>query len=502
MYKMDVSYYLCGKTHGNVMLKLRSLRKSEKGAVAITVALSLVVMLALSAVAINVARVIYARQALQATMDSAMTAASADALTQTIGTSTDTNKMVQIAQNYFLANYNLPAQLVPWYQFQAQYINNATYDDSIVGTLDAKISIEFLGLISSLGWSQPTIPIHIESVAQRPRAPPLEMALVLDVTYSMSDIIPGGRAKYLELRDAADGLAAYVLQSPDARIGLVPFTQFVNIGTGFNTEPWLAVAPSIQQKDLCKWIVQPTCQPGYWSTCPKPDAVGQTIPCWKGGTCTGGVMQCDWRTISFQGCVAPRMINASTPSPDISNPTNPKYPGPVGTCWNPLFMDLSGGSAAATTAVRNRIKSLSYVNVSSALTFMPIGLIWGWNMLDPAAPLTSASSLPATAKAAPNRSIVLVTDGDNTYYPNVANNSQDAQNKANQLTLNVCNNIKSQSRIKIYTVAVNIPSASTVQLLRDCASDPSKAFVVTSASQLTKAFEQIGKSLSYNSLVK
>ena len=506
IYIKGRKYYLYGKMHGNVMPKANFWRKSERGAVAITVALSLLALLAAAAVAINTVRFVYVRQVLQAALDGAMTAASADALTQTTGNSPNTANMIRIATNYFNANYNLPLTLVPRKRFSARYVDDATYDDSMVGTVDADVSVEFLGILSMLGWNDLTVPIHIESVAQRPRAPPLEMAIALDVTQSMMDTLPGGRSKFAELKSAATGLSDYVLRSPDAKVGLVPFSYEVNIGTSYNNEPWLNVGPSSDLNDVnCRWVELPRCDPPYLGRCPRVDNPSVSDDCMLPGRCTGGRRECGWRTIAFIGCLKQRMLTRTEPSADISNPTNPKYDAPAGSCIVPQFMDLTAKSASnntGATVVRNAINSLTTVNnINRGFTYLPIGLIWAWNMLDPAAPLTTASALPATDRAAPNRSLVLVTDGENNWYPTTGGSTA-ATPLADALTSQICSNIKAQSRIKIYTVAITIPSASTLTMLQNCASDPGKFYNVQSAAQLATAFDQIGKSLSYNSIVQ
>lgn len=484
---------------------MKGFRSNQKGNVAITVAIFLSVLIMLAAGAIDIGRAVYARSLLQMEMDAAMKAAAAISTTQTPGGQPDTQKMINVAKNYFEANHNADSSLFDGMPvFAPTYRDDSAYDDSMVATLDANIRTAFMKIVGKT-----TIPVHLEAVARRPRAPPLEMALALDVTQSMADALPGGRAKIVELRAAAVGLSDYVLKSPYAKVGLVPFTQMVNVGTGYNGETWLTVGAGTSINDAnCRWTEQPTCTVTT-GQCKKTDS-DQYESC-EVPSCTGGTRVCDTRTTAFLGCIPPRMIPpnpplvpTTVPSADISSPTNPTYQGPAGGCINPLLRDLTAAadySNSGASTVSGWINALGTVNNGNVgNTFVPIGLIWAWNMLDPAAPLTTASS--ATGADLPNRSIVLVTDGDNTYYPGAGSGTPVAKTSADALTTRICENIKTTTKIRLFVVAITIPTASTLTMLKDCASDASMFYNVQNAAQLSTAFDQIGKSLSYNSLVK
>src|SRR5437588_962471 len=86
--------------------------------------------------------------------------------------------------------------------------------------------------------------------------------------------------------------------------------------------------------------------------------------------------------------------------------------------------------------------------------------------------------------------IILLTDGLNTqdrWYTDQA--SIDARQ---QIT---CNNVKAAG-ITLYTVHVNTSGDPTSTLLKNCASDPSKFFILTSATEMVTTFKQIGTQLS------
>jgi len=119
-------------------------------------------------------------------------------------------------------------------------------------------------------------------------------------------------------------------------------------------------------------------------------------------------------------------------------------------------------------------------------TNQAIGLQMGWQTLT-AAPFTIPAFDP---KYKYSQVIILLTDGLNTqdrWYGN-ASSIDTRQQKT-------CDNIKSAG-ITVYTVQVNTGSDPTSTLLQNCASDPSKFFLLTSSVEIVTTFGQIGTALS------
>jgi hypothetical protein len=86
--------------------------------------------------------------------------------------------------------------------------------------------------------------------------------------------------------------------------------------------------------------------------------------------------------------------------------------------------------------------------------------------------------------------IILLTDGLNTqdrWYTNQS--SIDARQQG------TCNNIKAAG-ITLYTVQVDTGGDPTSTLLQNCATDASKFFLLTSASQIITTFATIGNTIS------
>jgi len=119
-------------------------------------------------------------------------------------------------------------------------------------------------------------------------------------------------------------------------------------------------------------------------------------------------------------------------------------------------------------------------------TNQAIGLQMGWQSLT-AAPF-SVPALDPDYKY--NQVIILLSDGLNTEdrWYTTASSIDTRQQKA-------CDNIKAAG-ITIYTVQVNTGSDPTSTLLKNCASDTSKFFLLTSSAEIVTTFSQIGTALS------
>ena len=130
-------------------------------------------------------------------------------------------------------------------------------------------------------------------------------------------------------------------------------------------------------------------------------------------------------------------------------------------------------------------------------TFIPGGLLWGWNMLTPEQPLDKAVDKATAQQLGLRKVLVLMTDGKNSVMVNSAGTNFTAVTDAtavNKLTSDLCANIKGDGII-IYTVKFAVADAATDAMLRNCASDPSFYFTASNADQLSAAFDRIGQSL-------
>ena len=120
-------------------------------------------------------------------------------------------------------------------------------------------------------------------------------------------------------------------------------------------------------------------------------------------------------------------------------------------------------------------------------TNQAIGLQLGWQSLVGGGPFPV---VPLDANYQYTQVIILLTDGLNTqdrWYT-----SQNSIDTRQQLA---CDNAK-QAGIVMYTIQVNTGGDPTSTLLQNCASDPNKFYLLTSADQMTATFDTIGTELT------
>lgn len=144
-------------------------------------------------------------------------------------------------------------------------------------------------------------------------------------------------------------------------------------------------------------------------------------------------------------------------------------------------------------------------------TQIDVGLMWGLRALSPRKQWTNffgyhAGSEPLPFNKSDQRKIMIVlTDGSNSapyhyegYYDTNRGNAWPCWQTGdtpdlytdglNNLTLDSCKAIRDDYGVEIFTVAVDVNSASAKKVLRDCAGDDSKAYDVTGAD-LASTFE-------------
>lgn len=137
-------------------------------------------------------------------------------------------------------------------------------------------------------------------------------------------------------------------------------------------------------------------------------------------------------------------------------------------------------------------------------TDQAIGMAWAWESLLQTAPMNAPAEDPNYTY---NRVIILLSDGLNTEdrWPANGDGSTQFNGSIDIRQELLCKNIKAAVDPKtnlpmytIYTIQVNTssPSDPTSTVLQDCASDPSKFFMLTSANQIVTTFNSIGTSLS------
>ena len=298
----------------------------------------------------------------------------------------------------------------------------------------------------------------------------LELSLVLDVTGSMGD-----NNKIGSLKTAANNLLDILFgdqqTAQNLYIGIVPFTQTVNIGSSHSA--WLASTASRN------WSGCVQMRFNGLDTTDAPPAVGKKFSELGSGTCP----------------------------PEITGMTSSK--------------------SKLTTAIAK-------LNPNGG-TNVPVGAVWGWRMLSPLWRGSWGGDMGLNLPLDYNTSgmskaVVLMTDGKNeissgSAYGEVscleyqttwwwktcvsygydarlgvsASNQNDAIALADQALdgrlTTICTNMKNAG-IKVYTVALGNPGASIKSLLKGCATQPAFFFDSPTGEDLKTAFAKIGDSLS------
>ncbi len=140
-----------------------------------------------------------------------------------------------------------------------------------------------------------------------------------------------------------------------------------------------------------------------------------------------------------------------------------------------------------------------------------IGLAWAWYMVSP----NFASLFPASSQAAAYNSrdllkvVILMTDGefntahangvlsrDSGFGSNAIQINQNATNgSAHNQALTLCGRIKS-SGVILYTVGFNLNSNNARNLMRDCATSATHAYLPNGGVALSDAFRAIGQEIN------
>jgi Flp pilus assembly protein TadG len=214
----------------------------------------------------------------------------------------------------------------------------------------------------------------------------------------------------------------------------------------------------------------------------------------------------------FAGKAVPSNLNCkygtSTNKATVSDVTVGGIPGgPNFMCTSAPLMPLSTDKAA----VKNAINAMQ----AQGATGVVEGAMWGWRTLSPGEPFAQGRSYNTEKN---HKVLVLMTDGQNTYYPNTkflkswydiygyvergrlgttSTNQATLTNAMDDRTELACANIK-QAGVIIYTVAFQIPGdqLGALDLLKGCATDEDKYFAPNTESELLSAFNAIGQDIA------
>lgn len=419
-------------------------------------------------------------------------------------------------------------------------------DDSIRGDATAEVPMT-IGRI--LGVDK--IVVSVTSQVTRSLGK-VELVLVLDNTGSMKG------TKIATLISAAtqlvDSLAKATKNPDDLRIGLVPFSQTVNVGPTYAGAKWIDAAgdsaaarslflgQKVNRFDLFKQVG------ATWGGCvetrPMPyeitDAVDAKnpdslyVPYFapdEPGTKSDNTYNNSYLSDSSLAAIQAKLgigaiasanawkylqgdvlkYAAGAPRTGTTGALGYKY-GPNSGCEIAPLQRLTSD----TDAVKKAISKM----IAQGNTDIPAGLAWGWNVLSPAGPFADGKPYKDSEWT---KVVVLMTDGNNennegnakdeSYYSGIGymwQGRMDATSgtKSKRTTLRdqrlaaMCSKVKDAGNTKaddpdtvvMYTIRVEVKNGSS-SVLKDCASDEHKFYDVQNVNKLVAVFNEIGGSI-------
>lgn len=361
-----------------------------------------------------------------------------------------------------------------------------------------------------------------------------EVVMALDNSGSMSG------SKIGDLKNAAKNLVNILfssqLSSEHVTIGLVPFAATVKIGTQYAGETWMDLAgdSSIHKEhfdsDVTRWEMFDAIPNVSWGGCvevrPSPHDVTDSEPSVSNPSSlfvplfapdepdTSGPYYnnylddddgaCEWwvsggtnyerqrRTCKYSGEFADTSL------------ANGTRRGPNHLCDSQPVQPLTNNQSQITSAI-DAMNAYGGTNIIE-------GVMWGWRLLSPGLPFAEGK-----AYGTENHTKILILMSDGANWHGSLNNHNDswfnaygyhAQNRLgssggstsqlvatmNTRTGQACNNAKAQG-IVIYSLALEISDQTTEDLLRNCASSPSRFFTIEDSDALDDVFEAIAKEI-------
>lgn len=302
--------------------------------------------------------------------------------------------------------------------------------DSTTDTYSLDVTADMKTALMRLAGHE-TMPVGAASRVKLGPPPPIEIAMALDNTGSMGD-----NGKIQDLRDAARGLVNDLTDIPgsDVQFSLVPFAQYVNIGSAYNSEPWLDASAS-----------------------------------------------------GFAGCVGSRSNPNNTTDADYNSESVPGLDVPANECPNEI-----------TPLTRNKTTITDAINAMGAdgWTYIPAGLAWGWRALTPDAPLSGARTKSQMNDLGGLKALILMTDGENTRSPTYPAHDGWDTNLANTLTTELCDNVKNDgNEIIVFTIAFAVSDQDIRDIMEDCATKPEFFMTPDNGAELKAEFEGIARNL-------
>lgn len=532
-------------THALRLIKnISGFFRSERGSALPLVGLGIFVLLGATGSAIDLGRLQIVQSRLQQALDTAGLAA---------GSEPSGTNLQPVVTKYFNANF--PTGFMGT---TLSTVSISTSSNNMVITLNVSGTMNTT-FMSIFGLKTMNVSATSQITKQNTG---MELVLVLDNTGSMNAAVNSGNSstpKITALKTAATELLNILYGSnstvPNLWVGVVPFTQAVNIGTGYSN--WMNTAyanaldfgPAISGTTCAKYngtagtynsnpgcaytlsgTTIPNFGPGQWSGCvmarPSPYDVTDDTPStssfqayYYAPVPTAGNNYNPWKTSSSSRTSTTTTYDYAYVTADVGTM------GPNMFCPQPVQPMV-----AEESTVLNAINSMT----AGGDTDLDLGLVWGWRMLSPNWQGLWGGEMNATGNAnfpelplpynTPfmQKVVIFMTDGMNRFVPGDysgygfladnqlgSTNELTAEQTLDTRTLDVCTSMKNNGII-IYTIGFGNGSNDSpptendrsndllvdVPLLTSCATDSNHFFLAPTNAQLESAFQQIANQLA------
>lgn len=451
----------------NLLRSMRRFTRETTAAVAIVFALSIPMFIGAAGVALDLAQAYNVKNRLANAVDKAALAA---------GSTTGSAEDIEMQVHKFIeANY-------PEGSLGTAFNISVSLSDGIVTVAaSARVKTSFMSIMGT-----EYLDVHQETVVKRELGG-VEVVLVLDVTGSMAG------SNIAALKTASTNFLNIMFQritDPEyLKIGIVPFSASVNVGTyGFGETPdgaaydtgfinWPSSDDYINPASNIQYNSGTSGTTSHWRGCILERGAGRDV--------TDDPTP-NWGMYRFPQICSSYYSNGTCRTYSNNNPNR--------GCTNNRLVPLTNNQAVLQASI-NGLQA-------TGNTYINVGLVWGWRVISPGYPFTEGSAYDDVDWS---KTIVLMTDGDNVpYNPYSAYGSYPglSANNLNSKMTTVCNNIKATG-VTLYTITFESGiSNSTRTLFRNCATKEEFYFDAPSGQDLITAFENIANQLSQLHIVK